>query len=113
LSEIKEVVETAEAKYCRNREGMITARIEVGPNDNQWSLKELKEIVAAIEEDGGPLLTASPLDRYDLERLGLQANLAPKQTVNMATGEPVAEKETPKKRGRPKKDVSGSETEDA
>lgn len=114
LEEIEAVRKTGNPVYVRNQEGVVTAKIEVGTDLDQWTVEELDEVIAAVKADGGPVLDESPLDRYDLERLGLQNAQRPQQIIVQM---PQAEEQEKRKPGRPRKDAvgdaaSGSEASD-
>lgn len=69
LAEIEEVIETGRRKEVKDEEGRITAWLDVGDLDHQFTKEELREIVTMVKGTG-VIVTASPMDPNDLERMG-------------------------------------------
>jgi len=108
LSELKEVVKTAHPWTYKDRDGRVIASITVGEGDDQWTLEELREIVATVEAEG-VILLESPMGVEDIElanRKKLRV-IAP-EVVAAPIGKATIEEEQPVKRkpGRPRKDAA-------
>lgn len=104
LDEIKDVADGGAPKYITDDEDRQLAKLELGPGIDQWTKDELYEIVDTVRKEGGVFLTASRMDRFDLERERLSQGQQP--IIVQAPAVEQAPQEKPKpRRGRPPKNV--------
>lgn len=104
LAEIEEVLASGGRKQITNEEGRVTAWVEVGDQDHQFTKDELQQIVDAVRADG-VMISPSPMDQADLERAGRAVAVS-------QGGRNVARATAPAARpGRPRKaDRAGGES---
>lgn len=69
LDELRDAAENKKDLVIRNREGNPTALVRIGDDDFSFSVRELKQIIKAVEESGVQVLE-SPMNQDDLEYHG-------------------------------------------